>query len=51
MIAEAPGNVEAAALSLAVCAAGTARTQTVVLLTAEDMDEAAKRQVGYQPPK
>lgn len=51
VIADVPGNVDAAALSLAVCAAGTARTQTVVLLTPEEMDEAAKRQVGYQPPK
>ena len=49
-IADVPGNVEAAAMGLATCAGGGARTKTIVLLTAEEMDEAARRQVGYQPP-
>lgn len=51
VIAEVPGNVDAAALGLATCASGGARTKTVVLLTPEEMDEAAKKQVGYSPPE
>jgi uncharacterized protein with GYD domain len=51
VVADVPGNVEVAALSLATCAGGGAHTKTVVLLTAEEMDEAAKKQVGYEPPK
>jgi len=50
-VAELPGNVDAAAVGLAVCAGGGARTKTVVLLTPEEMDEASKRQVGYTAPK
>jgi len=50
LVADMPGQVDAAAVSLAVCAGGGARTKTVVLLTAEEMDQAAKRNVGYRPP-
>ncbi|MGH9030424.1 MAG: GYD domain-containing protein [Acidimicrobiales bacterium] len=50
VIADVPGNVDAAAMSLATSAAGGAQTKTVVLLTAEEMDEAARKQVGYTPP-
>ena len=51
VIADVPGQVDAAALGLATCAGGGARTKTVVLLTPEEMDEAAKKQVGYTPPE
>jgi uncharacterized protein with GYD domain len=50
VVVDLPGNVDAAATGLAVCAGGGARTKTVVLLTPEDMDHAAQRQVGYRPP-
>lgn len=50
VVAEAPGHVDAAAVSLAVAASGAARIKTVVLLTAEEMDAATQRSVGYRPP-
>lgn len=49
-VADLPDNTAAAALALAVCAGGGARVQTVVLLSAEEMDSASKSQVGYRPP-
>ena len=50
VIVELPDNIAAAALGLAVSAAGLAAVKTVVLLTAAEVDEAAKRQVAYTPP-
>ncbi|HXX88990.1 MAG TPA: GYD domain-containing protein [Acidimicrobiales bacterium] len=50
VIAELPGNVDAAAVGLATCAGGGAQTRTVVLLTPEEMDQASRREVGYRPP-
>jgi uncharacterized protein with GYD domain len=50
VIAELPNNVAAAALSLTVNAAGGAQTEGTVLITAEEMDEAVKRQVKYRAP-
>jgi uncharacterized protein with GYD domain len=50
IIADFPDNVSAAALALAVSAAGGATVRTVVLLTAAEMDDAAGRTVGYRPP-
>jgi uncharacterized protein with GYD domain len=47
---ELPDNVAAAALGLAVSATGLAAVKTIVLLTAAELDEAAKRQVSYTPP-
>jgi uncharacterized protein with GYD domain len=47
---ELPDNVAAAALGLAVSATGLAAVKTIVLLTAAELDEAAKRQVAYTPP-
>ncbi|WP_026275366.1 GYD domain-containing protein [Salinispora tropica] len=43
-------NVVAAALSLAVRAAGVGETIMVPLLTPEDIDEAAKLPVTYEAP-
>jgi hypothetical protein len=37
-------------LSITVDAAGAAQTSTVVLLTPEEADEAAKRTADYRPP-
>ena len=45
-----PDNVSAAAVGLAVSATGLASTKTIVLLTAEEIDRAAKTQVTYKAP-
>jgi len=50
VIAEAPDATDAAAVSLAVAAAGGARLTSVQLLTAEEMDAAAKKHVAYRAP-
>jgi len=49
-VAQAPDNVSAAALSLAVNASGGAAVKTTVLLTPEEMDRAAKMVVKYRAP-
>jgi uncharacterized protein with GYD domain len=52
-IVEASNNVSAAALALAIGATGAlAHYKTTVLLTAAEVDEAAKKSagVGYRPP-
>ena len=50
VIADLPDNESAAAVALAVNAAGGATARTVVLLTPEEIDAAAKRSVDYRPP-
>ena len=45
-----PDNVAAAAMALAVNQGATAAVKTVVLMTPEEMDKAAKTMVGYRPP-
>ena len=50
VIADAPDNVSAAALSLAVNASGAATAKVTVLLTAEEIDAAAKKTVSYRAP-
>jgi uncharacterized protein with GYD domain len=45
-----PDQESAAALSLAISAAGAVRTRMVVLLTPEEIDKAAKRTVEYRTP-
>ncbi len=50
LILDAPDNVNAAALSLAVSASGAATVKTTVLLTPEDIDQAAKKHVNYRQP-
>ena len=49
-VIDVPDAVSAAAMSLAVNSAGGAHVSTTVLLTPEEMDQAAKKQVGYRPP-
>ena len=46
-----PDNVSAAAVGLAVSASGLASTKTIVLLTPEEIDKAAKTKVDYKPPR
>lgn len=50
LIIEFPDNVAAAALSLAVSAAGAAATRITVLISPEEIDQAAKKTVAYAPP-
>jgi uncharacterized protein with GYD domain len=50
VIGEVPDEVAAASLSLRTAVAGAARSQTVVLLTPEQLDEATRREVTYRPP-
>ncbi len=49
-IVEGSDNATAAAVSLTINAAGAATTKTVVLLTPEEMDQAAKKTVNYRAP-
>jgi uncharacterized protein with GYD domain len=53
LIVEAPDNVSAATLALAVGATGAlAHYKTTVLLTIDEVDQAAKKSagLGYRPP-
>jgi uncharacterized protein with GYD domain len=50
VVADLPDNEAAAALALAVNAGGGTSVKTVVLLTPEQVDEAAKRSVDYRAP-
>ena len=50
VVVELPDNESAAAVALTVNAAGGATVKTVVLLTPEEVDDAAKRSVDYKPP-
>jgi uncharacterized protein with GYD domain len=50
VILDLPDNVSAAAASLVTNASGAVATHTTVLLTPEEMDEAAKRTPAYRPP-
>lgn len=50
VIVDAPDNASVAAVSLTVAASGVARLATTVLLTAEEIDKAAKTKVQYQAP-
>jgi uncharacterized protein with GYD domain len=49
-IVDLPDNEAAAAVSLIENAAGGATVKTTVLLTPEQVDEAADRAVSYRPP-
>jgi uncharacterized protein with GYD domain len=50
VIADMPDNVSAVALCLAVTESGAAETSTIPLFSAEDMDAACKKSVGYRAP-
>jgi uncharacterized protein with GYD domain len=48
-VIELPDNVTAA-MSLAVNQGGAVAIKTIVLLTPEEMDKAAKKTVAFRPP-
>ena len=50
VIVDLPDNEAATAVALTVNAAGGAKVRTVVLLTPEEVDAAAKSSVDYRPP-
>lgn len=50
VIADVPENVGMATLSLTVNATGLVTAKSTVLLTAEEIDDAAKMTVTYRPP-
>lgn len=49
-IVDAPDNVSVAAAAMAISASGAVKAQTVVLLTAEEIDQVAKKGATYTPP-
>jgi uncharacterized protein with GYD domain len=50
LIIDLPDQVAASAIGLAVCASGTIRSRSTVLITPEEVDEAAKRGIRFRPP-
>jgi uncharacterized protein with GYD domain len=50
VIVDLPDNVSAAALSLAVNESGMIASKAIVLLTPEEMDQAAKTKVHFRAP-
>ena len=49
-IVDAPENASMAAAAMAIGASGLVKPSTVVLLTPEEIDQAAKKSVSYTPP-
>jgi uncharacterized protein with GYD domain len=49
-ILDFPDNVSAAAVSITVAASGLVSTKTTILLSPEEIDEAARRSVSYRGP-
>lgn len=49
-VVDLPGNVPAAATATHISAGGMARCEVVVLVTPEEMDEAARTRMYYRPP-
>jgi uncharacterized protein with GYD domain len=50
VIADVPDNITMAAIALAVGASGLVTATTTVLVTPEEMDEAAKKTPSYRGP-
>jgi uncharacterized protein with GYD domain len=50
IIVDLPDNASAAAIGITVGATGMVSTNTVVLLTPEEIDRAAQTKVNYRPP-
>ena len=49
-IADMPDNVSTAAFALTIAASGVINLKTIVLLTPEEIDNAAKKTPSYRPP-
>jgi uncharacterized protein with GYD domain len=50
VVVDAPDHATVAAMALAVSGTGAVEMETVVLLTPEELDEAAKKTVKYRAP-
>ncbi|WP_431775552.1 GYD domain-containing protein [Streptomyces cucumeris] len=50
VVVDMPDNVSMAATSIAARASGAVHSKAVPLLSPEDLDAAAKKQVDYRPP-
>ena len=50
IVCDMPDVASAMAISLAVNASGAVALKTIPLFSAEEMDEAGKKQVAYRPP-
>jgi uncharacterized protein with GYD domain len=50
VLVDAPDHATVSAASLAINASGAVRTKTVVLITPEEIDQAAKKTVAYRAP-
>ena len=50
VIVDAPDHATIAAASVAINASGAVHSKTVVLLTAEEIDQATKKNVAYRAP-
>ena len=50
IIVDLPDNASAAAIALAVAASGSVNNKTTVLMTPQEIDEAAKQHPSYRPP-
>ena len=50
IIGELPGNAAAAAAALTTSASGAVQTRTIVLLSPEEVDDAAKLSPAYRAP-
>jgi uncharacterized protein with GYD domain len=50
LIVDVPDNVTAAAISMAVNSTGLVEIMLTALITAEEVDAAAKKTVGYRAP-
>jgi uncharacterized protein with GYD domain len=50
VILDAPDNISVAAAAMAIAASGLVKPTTVVLLTAEEVDQAVKKNASYTAP-
>ena len=50
LVVDLPDNVTAAAVALAASQSGATSVKTIVLLTTEEMDAAAKKSIAYRAP-
>ena len=49
-IVDLPDNVSASTFSLLITSAGGAKVKTTVLITPQEVDQAAKNVINYRPP-
>ncbi len=50
VIADMPDNISMAAVALLVAASGAIKLKTTILMTPEELDNAAKKFPNYRPP-